>query len=300
MPKLRILTMCTLALACQPVPTVTANVFSVRAYASASGGAGSPSLTYLSEEDTGSLQQSSTGVAVGGSKTSPSKLDMASSSFSGAATLGGLSAGAKALAQGNAFRASSTAGGTVTWMDTVTIAQELAAGTPVDFKASLRLSSFTQLGGVPNLNGTANIDATIEMGFVPILSTAEHRNNLAHDVKGLDTTVLHLHAGDVIVFEGILSAYANTGAEFPIQTAGSADADGGHTAVFNLDPVTAGARYTTASGVSYLSNVPEPSALSLLGTALVVLAIRFAVRQGRPAKHLQQRFDGTRANNCSQ
>jgi hypothetical protein len=61
-----------------------------------------------------------------------------------------------------------------------------------------------------------------------------------------------------------------------VQINGSMTVDARDTAAFHLDPVTPGAGYTTASGVSYLSTaaVPEPASLTLLGLGALGLLVR--------------------------
>jgi hypothetical protein len=61
---------------------------------------------------------------------------------------------------------------------------------------------------------------------------------------------------------------SETAAPHPVA---SATADFSSTAHFYLDVLTPGASYTTDSGLSYLSPVPEPAAFALLASGLVVM-----------------------------
>jgi hypothetical protein len=83
------------------------------------------------------------------------------------------------------------------------------------------------------------------------------------------TAFVQTFVGDSFLVEGELDLSANN------TLAGTASVD--PSSGFFIDSQTAGAGYTTASGASYVSSTPEPSAILLFTTGL--LALVFVMRQ---------------------
>ena len=164
----------------------------------------------------------------------------------------------------------------VEWFDTITVTSSSAPrGTEVTFKLTLSLfDTIAHTGTVhPGITiGIANV------GVGSFILQDDFFNPLA--VRTFTTTFTE-PVGATFDLRGGASLQAEESND------SSMTVDARDTAQFNLDPITPGAGYTTASGVSYLTSppaaVPEPASLTLLNIGgLSLLGFRWRwLRQRR-------------------
>lgn len=148
------------------------------------------------------------------------------------------------------------------WTDTVTITSStLANGTPVSFLATIVLHSTITGSGTgahayAYLNGPFGLNVTNDI-------SAPHYELTA-------STTVNTTVGATLSLSSSLTLHADAGGIAPFNLNPSVIAE--NTAYFKLDPITAGASYSTASGVTY---VPEASSVAMLSAlAVAFLGLR--------------------------
>lgn len=209
----------------------------------------------------------------------------ASSSVSGTASLGSLAFGSSSSASsvetilglGGAGPFSASGVGSVieSWQDTITITDPgVAAGTALQFLVSLSLADTVSAASV-TCPSTEPAGATVTANSSFQLPAIQLISNNCQPFSGMATAVWTVSNGGVYTIGTTLQAGTNAHAGsvngVPVETS-SALADPPLSA-FNLDPITAGAFYTSASGMNYgSSTVPEPSSLTLLSSGVAFLA----------------------------
>lgn len=164
-------------------------------------------------------------------------------------------------------------------------------GQDLDFRVSLDLDSTTSV--VPFV-GEAYADLILRVQIGRGLEVNDrlfgpawfNEMPFVNGIRRDDELVLHAEAGDQFFVSATGSIQTNHGIDTfnNLMTPGSASAAAqvvaNNTMSFRIDPITPGASYSTASGVSYLTNplpaVPEPSEYLLLlaGLGLVVAVAR--------------------------
>lgn len=185
------------------------------------------------------------------------------------------------------FSQQATTGG-LGWSDTATVVSgTLAVGTAVDLRFTLRMDSQIDLGGAPvqylDTGNRAFADSRFTLGAPGSILLSMKQDTGAYgwsnSANTLVTTglgassneisrILHVTVGQAVPIGGWLSTYAKS-----VATAGKPDmtASASANSYYYIDVITAGASYTTASGTSYLSPVPLPSAVWLLGSGVAGL-----------------------------
>jgi hypothetical protein len=165
--------------------------------------------------------------------------------------------------------------------DTITVTSAtLPAGTPVDLRVTTTLH--VNISSPPYGNASAAADVLFSKpgytytddngsSYFGLVSWQYNGTDLSGH-NDLSSDVLHTYVGDTFTVELDAQAQA-TGDADAARPAGYAVADAGNTAYFNLDPLTPGADYTAASGLSYDTPVPEPTSL-VLTAGLSLLALR--------------------------
>jgi hypothetical protein len=206
-------------------------------------------------------------------------------SASAAAALGSLTAFAEASSSGDGIAV--RGGGDSEWLDTIVATSSMPGAKLGTFRATITLSD--------GIRASANVEGSADEGLFlidahsvgPGLLIALH-DAPDHPLSDRTATVTITEpVGVPFMLGATLTATAAAGDLFgPAE--GFIDVDARHTATFNLDPITPGGGYTTASGVSYLSSapaaVPEPAPLTLLGVgALVLLSGRRLRRRRTPS-----------------
>jgi K319-like protein len=161
-----------------------------------------------------------------------------------------------------------TAGGTFIWQDNVTITQT------GDFKMTLTLDSSVSASWPPGFScqtGEGPAGATVTLQLTGPTTLTINDSVCEHPATRIVTGTFHGIAGQVYPFSGRLIVNAGGRADL-FQVAPSASvsvsssADAAHTGIFKLDPVTPGAAYTTESGVSYGSVIPNQLPVANAGT----------------------------------
>jgi hypothetical protein len=150
------------------------------------------------------------------------------------------------------------------WYDTLTIGG-LPNGTPVDLQLTGVLHSIES--GI----GTT-VTSTIDLGIQEVLL-----QNILGNANGTITQsiIVHTTSGSTLSLVSQLNGVVSVADNSSFQT-GTVDASNTSNAYITV--LTAGANYSTASGVTYNApSVPEPTSLLLTGTA--ILAIAFAARR---------------------
>jgi len=171
--------------------------------------------------------------------------------------------------------------GHVFWQDQVTVTSAtLADGTPVNLLLTQVLNATMTSAGFAGSELIYNVLADgggVALGT--IFANGELSIGSATVCSGLcavsQSAIFPSAVGQTfdIRADMFLSSFAQ---DCPPTGPGCANAfaqlDAGHTGKLFLDPITTGASYTTASGTTYFSPVPEPSTILFLGFGLVGLA----------------------------
>lgn len=160
------------------------------------------------------------------------------------------------------------------WRDVLTIRSDtLPPDTPVRVRGTLTLDGgarSTAAGDVP----LASAIAELTVGFGPgarlvLAAPAGLSPTSGPQTATFETTA---YVGLPLNVRGILSLTAAADVGFPVGTMDSV-VEAGHTAVGNIDVLTPGAYYTSASGATYVT--PEPAAAgSVAGLALLLASGR--------------------------
>jgi hypothetical protein len=159
----------------------------------------------------------------------------------------GPAGGANATAQGQ-------------WSDTITITSDtLQSGTPVSFLATILLHR--TITGAPPATASAFVNGPFGLSLTDSLASPNATESVS--------TIISTTIGQVLTATSTLTLSAGGGGIAPFGMSGSAFAE--NTAVFHLVPITPGASYSTASGVTF---VPEPASVwgMLSGIALLGLS----------------------------
>jgi hypothetical protein len=191
------------------------------------------------------------------------------------------------------------------WADVLTVGNNFASGTPLEFQVTLDLSgsvSATSEGFYPG-GGSSSlsfVQSNFNMSDTYGNSTANTQNICAKNSAGKGQScgqgwqsaptafsyTFTTRPGATIWVSGDLAAQSSADGSYYAYGCGNsvcydtasagATADFSDTSHFSLTPLTEGAFYTSASGVSYtpVADTPEPSTVALFGTGLLGLAIR--------------------------
>lgn len=213
---------------------------------------------------TGQLQQTTLSrtltVTSTGAIVSPPASPSASAQFSADITLGTLRASAWATASDGGGPA--RVFGTASWGDTITVT---SGG---QFQVTISLSDTITAGGLPagpchpgirailGLTGLVGLSILDDRCFPPSSRTA--------------TATFTATTGQVFSVAESLMVSIDPGVGAPSGATVSVLVDASHTGTFKLDPLTAGATYTTASGRSYLSEVPNQPPVANAGSSQTV------------------------------
>jgi hypothetical protein len=146
------------------------------------------------------------------------------------------------------------------WQDTVTITQT------GDFKATVTLDSAVSASWPASFScatGGGPSTATVSLELLGPFNTVNLPDSACtHPANRTETRTFHGVAGQTFTFTGTLRVSANGVADLAMVVPStsisvSSSADAAHTGIFKLDPATPGAAYTTESGVSYGSVIPN-------------------------------------------
>ena len=234
---------------------------------------------------TGDLQQPSVNGSASASATDTS------ASVNVTAALGSLSGttsvSATVPADTSNFGPEAQTSANFNWLDQVTVTSTtLADGTPVNLLLTEVLNaSMTSAGNAGStVLYTVLTNALQDNGSIGALQTV-FNNGAFSSNPGIDCSGLCSASQSVILQSAVgqtfdmradmfLSAFAFEASSTQPTTHANAFAqlDAGHTGKLFLDSLTEGASYTTASGTTYFSPIPEPSTILLLGFGLIGLA----------------------------
>jgi hypothetical protein len=185
-----------------------------------------------------------------------------SASVSGSAQFGSITGDISATGSGGAISNAGEASFEGDWSDTLTVTSStLALNTPVTLLFTMSFNSSTVCAG---LNTSPQVTAEFEAGSQNVTATSTNCNATFQGTRQLDLNTF-VGASTAIFGSLNLDAVAGQGASVQVDPPIN----------FFVDSETAGASYTTASGVTYFSptsSVPEPSSLMMLGVGLLGLA----------------------------
>ena len=166
-------------------------------------------------------------------------------------------------------------------IDTITITSStLADGTPVDLAVSTSLDCSISCASYGDAKASASLqfyksgyqylDDSGYSDFGYIYKQIDN-GQTSVDMEQTSNT-LHTFVGDSFTVELDASVSATADADWT-RPSGTTTADAGNSAFFALDPMTAGADYSTGSGLTY-SSVPEPGSVVLIGVGALRLMQR--------------------------
>lgn len=169
---------------------------------------------------------------------------------------------------------SQSSGGSAAYLqDTITITSStLPSGTPVDLRVTGTFDYTLSVAppGVPAIFGNrwqfpqASVNYTLafyrpgsyytdDSGNVNFCDIEESYDGSVHSITRRDTNVLHTAVGEQFDVHLNARVDCSTSAD-SYNPVDNAEAHAENTAFFNLDPITVGASYTAASGLSYLTH----------------------------------------------
>lgn len=218
---------------------------------------------HFSTLDTGQVQSTSNSAGPF-QVTSGTPLYSFTSSANVLTTIGAVHGSVDVHASSNGPAGGGTASAQGQWNDTITITSNtLPSGTPVDFLATIHLHRAISGTLLPGASASANVTGPFGLSLIDSLSSP----NPAQSVS----TIVHTTIGSVLSATSTLSLNAGASGIAPFTLFGTVMAE--NTATFELQPITPGASYTTASGVTF---VPEPTGcvLAILGALGLAIAQR--------------------------
>ena len=167
-------------------------------------------------------------------------------SASAAAALGSLTAFAEASSSGDGIAV--RGGGEGEWLDTVVATSSIPGAKLGTFRATIALSDGIRASA--NVEGSATkarslFDATHGVGSGPLIALNDTPDHPLTDRTA--TATFTEPVGVPFKLDGFLGASAAAG-DVSGMAEGFIEVDARHTATFNLDPITPGGGYTTASG----------------------------------------------------
>jgi hypothetical protein len=170
--------------------------------------------------------------------------------------LGAVHGSATVFAQSTGPAGGATATAQGQWSDTITITSNtLPNNTPVQFLATIILHRTITGSGA-----TASADVTGPFGLHLLDSLSAPNPALSASV------VFNTFVGQVLSPTSTLTINVGGSGIAPFAKSGAVHAE--NTAVFHFEPITAGASYTTASGITY---VPEPATFWLAVAGVLVI-----------------------------
>ncbi len=203
----------------------------------------------------------------------PGATSTAQLSFSGTVTPGTLSgfiSGCASASNPTPIPLSTyTGGASLAWQDTVRITQTGDFKVTFTFDSSVSASWPSQYSCQTTGGGPAGAQATLELSGPVSFSLTD--NVCSDPSPRTRTATFHGLAGQTFTFTGSLhlstSGVADLNREAPSTSVSvSSSADASHTGIFKLDPATPGAAYTSESGVSYGSVIPNQPPVANAGT----------------------------------
>jgi hypothetical protein len=203
----------------------------------------------------------------------PGATSTAQLSFSGTVTpgtLSGIISGSASASNPTPIPLSTyTGGASLAWQDTVRITQTGDFKVTFTFDSSVSASWPSQYSCQTTGGGPAGAQATLELSGPVSFSLTD--NVCSDPSPRTRTATFHGLAGQTFTFTGSLhlstSGVADLNREAPSTSVSvSSSADASHTGIFKLDPATPGAAYTSESGVSYGSVIPNQPPVANAGT----------------------------------
>lgn len=207
-------------------------------------------------------------------------------------TFDALSAAAEVNLWSPAWSGSGASGaGIANFFDSFTLnSASLAAGTAVDVRYSVNLDWGTNatFAGVPQYYQSTNFGARIYSGGLDCCYIAgiDYTNNSTVGSLGsVPSAIRTYQVGQTVDFSGLL--HWHLGANwFNDSLAGPQNLFLDLNAMYRIEVLTAGVTFTTASGARYgneePASVPEPGALTLLASALLMGGLRGRRLSGTP------------------